>query len=50
MAVLQYTQSNKKVELAVKHVIEGKSVANENALRNPESLQFFTDLPELRGF
>jgi len=31
----------KKVELAVKKVIEGKAVLNKDALRNPEILDFF---------
>ena len=38
----------KKVEMAVKKVIEGKPVLNKDALRNPEALDFYTDLPELQ--
>ena len=38
----------KKVELAVKKMIEGKEVKNKDALKNPESLDFFGDLKELQ--
>jgi len=43
-----YTLNMKKVELAVKKIVEGKAVLNKDALRNPESLDFFADLPELQ--
>ena len=43
-----YTLNMKKVEMAVKKVIEGKPVLNKDALRNPEALDFYTDLPELQ--
>ncbi|MBU1669593.1 MAG: acetoacetate--CoA ligase [Actinobacteria bacterium] len=42
-----YTLNMKKVELAVKNVIEGKPVKNKDALKNPESLDYYADLPEL---
>jgi len=45
---IPYTLNMKKVELAVKKVIEGKPVLNKDALRNPEALDFFADLEELR--
>jgi acetoacetyl-CoA synthetase len=38
---IPYTISGKKVELAVKKVLEGKIVKNKSALRNPECLEFF---------
>ena len=38
----------KKVELAVKKVIEGQPVLNKDALSNPEALDFFEDMPELQ--
>jgi len=47
---IPYTRSNKKVELAVRHVIEGKPVTNRNVLRNPKALDLFKDLPELSNF
>jgi acetoacetyl-CoA synthetase len=39
----------KKVELAVRNVIHGKPVLNRDALANPESLDQFKDLPELKA-
>ena len=42
-----YTLNMKKVELAVKKIIEGKPVLNKDALGNPEALDFYQDLPEL---
>ncbi len=44
-----YTLNMKKVELAVKKVIEGKEVKNKDALKNPEALDYFADLPELKS-
>jgi acetoacetyl-CoA synthetase len=44
-----YTLNMKKVELAVKKVLEGKEVKNKDALKNPEALDFFADLPELKS-
>jgi acetoacetyl-CoA synthetase len=44
-----YTLNMKKVELAVKKVIEGKEVKNKDALKNPESLDFFDNLEELKN-
>jgi acetoacetyl-CoA synthetase len=44
-----YTLNMKKVELAVKKVIEGKEVKNKDALKNPEALNFFAELPELKS-
>jgi len=43
-----YTLNMKKVELAVKKIVERQAVLNKDALRNPESLDFFANLPELR--
>ncbi len=42
-----YTLNMKKVELAVKKMIEGKEVKNKDALKNPEALDFFADLSQL---
>lgn len=41
------TKSGKVVELAVREVIHGRPVKNQNALADPDSLQHFRDLPEL---
>ncbi|KPJ77398.1 MAG: acetoacetyl-CoA synthetase [Deltaproteobacteria bacterium SG8_13] len=43
-----YTLNMKKVELAVKKMIEGQPVLNRDALSNPEALDYFADLPELQ--
>ncbi len=45
---IPYTLNMKKVELAVKKVIEGKTVLNKDALRNPEVLDYYADLKELQ--
>ena len=45
---IPYTLNMKKVELAVKKVIEGKAVLNKDALRNPEALNYFADLAQLQ--
>ncbi len=44
-----YTLNMKKVELAVKKMIEGKEVKNKDALKNPEALDFFGDIAELKN-
>jgi len=43
------TISGKIVELAVRDVIHGKTVANTDALANPQALQLYRDLPELQS-
>ena len=42
------TKSGKIVELAVRKVIHGELVKNREALANPEALDLFIDLPELK--
>jgi len=42
------TKSGKIVELAVKKVINGEELNNLEAISNPESLNFFKDLEELK--
>ena len=42
------TLNGKKVEIAVTKVIHGEEVKNRDALANPEALEYFKDLPELR--
>jgi acetoacetyl-CoA synthetase len=44
---IPYTLSGKKVELAVRKIVHGEPVANRDALKNPESLDGFANLPEL---
>ena len=38
---IPYTINGKKVEIAVKNVIEGKEITNEDALSNPKSLEYY---------
>ena len=45
---LPRTRSGKLVELAVARVVHGESVDNREAIANPEALELFRDLPELR--
>ncbi len=45
---IPYTLNMKKVELAVKKVIQGEQVLNKDALSNPESLDYFANIPELQ--
>jgi acetoacetyl-CoA synthetase len=42
------TISGKITELAVRDVIHGRPVKNRDALANPEALELFRDLPELK--
>ena len=42
------TKSGKIVELAVRDVVHGRPVKNKEALANPEALELFRDLPQLR--
>ena len=42
-----YTLNMKKVELAVKKVVEGLPVLNRDALSNPEALDFYENIEEL---
>ena len=41
---IPYTINGKKVEIAVKNIIEGKNVTNIDALSNPESLNYFKEI------
>ena len=44
---IPYTLNGKKVEIAVKKVIEGKTVDNISSLQNPEVLDFYKNISEL---
>jgi acetoacetyl-CoA synthetase len=46
---IPYTLNMKKVEIAVKKVIEGKPVLNKDSLKNPESLDYFATIKELKN-
>ena len=43
------TISGKITELAVRDVVHGRPVKNRDALANPEALELFRDLPDLRS-
>jgi acetoacetyl-CoA synthetase len=45
---IPYTLNMKKVEVAVRKIIQGKPVQNRDALSNPDILDFYADIPELR--
>jgi acetoacetyl-CoA synthetase len=43
---IPYTLNMKKVELAVRKVIQGQEVRNKDALRNPQVLDFYAQIQE----
>ena len=45
---IPYTLNMKKVELAVKKVVQNEPVLNKDALINPESLDYYKGIPELQ--
>jgi acetoacetyl-CoA synthetase len=45
---IPYTLNMKKVELAVKNVLENKPVVNKDALKNPEALEYYAGIAELQ--
>lgn len=47
IADIPYTINNKKVEVAVKKIISGEAVTERGALRNPNSLDLYANIPEL---
>jgi acetoacetyl-CoA synthetase len=49
VADLPRTRSGKLAELAVADVVHGRPVRNAGALANPESLELFVSLPQLRA-
>lgn len=49
VADIPRTISGKIVELAVRNMVHGKPVKNTDALANPQALQLFSDLAELRA-
>ncbi len=48
VADIPRTISGKIVELAVRSVVHGEAVKNTDALANPEALQYFRDVPDLK--
>ena len=49
VADIPRTKSGKIVELAVRNVVHGRAVKNQDALANPEALAHFRDRAELQG-
>lgn len=45
---IPYTLNMKKVEIAVRKIIHNEEVKNKDALRNPECLDYFKNIPELQ--
>jgi acetoacetyl-CoA synthetase len=43
------TLNEKTMELAVRDIIHGRAIKNINAVANPESLEYFKNLPELQS-
>ncbi|MCB9638593.1 MAG: acetoacetate--CoA ligase [Myxococcales bacterium] len=48
IADIPYTISGKKVEIAVRRILHGKDVPNKDALANPQALELYRDLPQLK--
>jgi acetoacetyl-CoA synthetase len=48
VADIPRTKSGKIVELAVREIVHGRPVNNVEALANPEALEFYRNLAELR--
>jgi acetoacetyl-CoA synthetase len=48
VADIPRTKSGKITELAVRDIVHGREVKNQEALANPEALALYRDLPELR--
>jgi acetoacetyl-CoA synthetase len=48
VADIPRTKSGKIVELAVRNLVHGEPVKNREALANPQALELFVDIEELR--
>ncbi|HUR43235.1 MAG TPA: acetoacetate--CoA ligase, partial [Aestuariivirga sp.] len=49
VADIPRTKSGKITEIAVRDVVQGREVKNQDALANPEALELYRDIPELRN-
>nr|XP_053650123.1 acetoacetyl-CoA synthetase-like [Cherax quadricarinatus] len=47
---IPYTVSGKKVEVAVRQMIQGECVKNRAALSNPDSLDLYANIPQLQAW
>lgn len=45
---IPYTASGKKVEVAVKRILAGEHIKNRGALANPDSLDLYYNIGELK--
>ena len=45
---IPYTLSGKKVELAVKNIVQGIRVVNKDSLENPSALNYYKNIAELK--
>ena len=50
IADIPYTLSGKKVEVAVRKIINGEKVPERGAFANPDSLDLYHNLPELSNW
>ena len=48
VADIPRTKSGKITELAVRDIVHGRAIRNKEALANPEALDIYRDIPELR--
>jgi len=48
VADIPRTKSGKITELAVRDIVHGRTITNQEALANPQALELYRDLPELR--
>ncbi|UCH75235.1 MAG: acetoacetate--CoA ligase [Rhodospirillales bacterium] len=48
VADIPRTKSGKITEIAVRDIVHGRTISNQEALANPEALELYRDLPELR--
>jgi acetoacetyl-CoA synthetase len=49
VADIPRTRSGKITEIAVRDIVHGRPVKNTEALANPEALELYKDLPELKA-
>jgi len=47
---VQYTHSGKKVEIAVKKILNGQDVKVRSAYVNPDSLDLYYNVPQLSDY
>ena len=50
IADIPYTLSGKKVEVAVRKIINGEKVVERGAFANPKSLDLYQDIEELQNW